>query len=1360
MKVRSIQPIAKRKLRLWILSFAISLGFFSFASSSWAVDYYWDTTAGLGNGTGGNGTFTTATNLWSLTAAGDATLVANTGTTNDVSNFQGTAGTVSWSNNLIQGAFNINTNGYTFTTASASVRTLGIGNVTLGNNVNLNLSSYSTSGLKFQSNSISGGTGSSLTLTSSSGKRIVLLDSGATVASSAPIIFNITGTLAAGDYMALGNSSSIGTVNSTITGNSGANDMTFYSSGTALVLNGAVSGSQGVSIAGNGLSVVGRVELNASNSYAGKTTLNGGSVYVSNNYAFSTNSIVVASNTIIRGIGVATASQIANAIEFGTSGANLTIGADSTSSSISYNGIVSGSGSVTAGAKSGSYSVSLTNTNNTFTGGVSVNNGNILYVGNLGNKADAQSSIGTGATITLGSTATNLVGSLRWAKTSGNETSDKDFAIAGNATILANGATNASLTLSAAINSTTATNKTITFAGYNTNTLTINGLINEFTGTTNSVVIGGSSSGTVVLANTTNSFSGAITITNGTSGQNTVLSVANIGMANAVSPLGKNGTINFGNSSAGSLTTLKYTGTTGETSDKVINLASTIGGAILDQSGTGNLKFTSAITATAPGAKTITLQGSTGGTGELSGNISDLGNVTTLVKSGTGTWKLSGSNSYSGTTEIKLAGVLQVGSTNSLSKNSSLLGASSSAATATLDLSASGGGDYIANSYGVSTTGGFNMNFTNSSGSAATLRFTNANNYMTIATNNSAGRSLINQSSLLDVRFDGNIEIGSTSNSVVEFGGAGNFRVDGAIMNSGTAVRGLQKTGAGTLTLAGTGNNYNGTAVDGGTLEVGALGALPTASAITVSNGATLRFLKSSGGINVGAMTNSGTLEQNLVTITSSGAVNLTGSTLKVNGSPTEPSYILVTGNSLTGTPTLNPSIPNYQLVVSGNNVLLQQQIVKATPTIVAVPSASAITYGQTLANSTLSGGTGSVAGTFAFTTPSTSPNVGTANQGVTFTPNDTANYNTATTSVSVTVGKATPTISAPPTASGITYGQTLANSTLTGGTASTPGSFAFTTPSTSPNVGTANQGVTFTPADTANYNTATTSVSVTVTASAPTGLSYNSPSINATVGTGIADLTPAVTGSGITYSIDPALPTGLLLNPTTGVISGTPSVTSASAIYTVSATNLGGSTTTALTIGVGYALGPVAVDDALTKSGNNQPLLIPISDLLANDYRITNSSGARATDGDGLSVTAVTSGSGNTATLAGVFIQFTPSSASTDTFTYTVTDGTKTATATVTITTETQAPSFDLQIVKVGTATYSGGNTTVTHDFIGVPGQTYMVEYTTNLSGAWTSAGNQSTGVTGSFSMTITKSGDFVSEWNAHMFFRGRLVR
>jgi hypothetical protein len=283
-----------------------------------------------------------------------------------------------------------------------------------------------------------------------------------------------------------------------------------------------------------------------------------------------------------------------------------------------------------------------------------------------------------------------------------------------------------------------------------------------------------------------------------------------------------------------------------------------------------------------------------------------------------------------------------------------------------------------------------------------------------------------------------------------------------------------------------------------------------------------------------------------------------------------------------------------------------------------------------------------------------------------------------------------------------------------------------------------------------------TATLSVAVLPVAPSDLSYSN--ISGTVGAAITNVNPTVTGTVDSYSISPALPAGLLLNTGTGVISGTPSAAAVSDTYTVTATNAGGSTSTALTIVVGYAVGPVAGADSLTKPAGNAAYLIPVSQLLANDYRITNSSGATVTTG--LTVTAVTSGSGNTATLAGVYIQFTPSSASTDTFTYTVSDGAKTATAMVTITTEAQAPSFDLQIVKVGTATLAGGNTTVTHDFIGVPAQTYLVEYTTDLDGSWTSAGNQNTGTTGSFSVIFTKSGDFVSEWNTRMFFRASLVR
>ena len=166
----------------------------------------------------------------------------------------------------------------------------------------------------------------------------------------------------------------------------------------------------------------------------------------------------------------------------------------------------------------------------------------------------------------------------------------------------------------------------------------------------------------------------------------------------------------------------------------------------------------------------------------------------------------------------------------------------------------------------------------------------------------------------------------------------------------------------------------------------------------------------------------------------------------------------------------------------------------KADPSVTAWPVASAITYGQTLGTSTLSGGSATPAGTFVFTTPSTAPNAGTALQSVTYTPTDTADYNTASSTVSVTVNKADPSVTAWPVASAITYGQTLAASTLSGGSATPAGSFAFTTPSAAPNAGTALQSVTYTPTDTTDYNTASSTASVTVNPKAltVTGITAN----------------------------------------------------------------------------------------------------------------------------------------------------------------------------------------------------------------------------------------------------------------------------
>jgi autotransporter-associated beta strand protein len=177
----------------------------------------------------------------------------------------------------------------------------------------------------------------------------------------------------------------------------------------------------------------------------------------------------------------------------------------------------------------------------------------------------------------------------------------------------------------------------------------------------------------VVLGNINNSFSGQVSITQNTAGQTTTLQTANIGSAGANSALGKAGTINMGSTNESAFTVLKYTGA-GETTDKIINLSGTnatgqtvSGGATLDQSGSGNLKFTSAMTSTGgTGAKKIYLTGSTLGTGEFAGAISDLGgNANSLLKTGTGQWSLSGANTYTGVTEVR-EGTLRISSGGSI----------------------------------------------------------------------------------------------------------------------------------------------------------------------------------------------------------------------------------------------------------------------------------------------------------------------------------------------------------------------------------------------------------------------------------------------------------------------------------------------------------------------------------------------------------------------------------------------------------------------------------------------------------------------------------------------------------------------
>ena len=96
---------------------------------------------------------------------------------------------------------------------------------------------------------------------------------------------------------------------------------------------------------------------------------------------------------------------------------------------------------------------------------------------------------------------------------------------------------------------------------------------------------------------------------------------------------------------------------------------------------------------------------------------------------------------------------------------------------------------------------------------------------------------------------------------------------------------------------------------------------------------------------------------------------------------------------------------------------------------------------------------------------------------------------------------------------------------------------------------------------------TTTATISITVNPAPPSGLSYVGSPFTFTQASAISTQTPSVTGTVTSCSSTPALPAGLSLNSTTCAISGTPSVSQVATDYTITASNVTGSTTATISI-------------------------------------------------------------------------------------------------------------------------------------------------------------------------------------------------
>ena len=139
-------------------------------------------------------------------------------------------------------------------------------------------------------------------------------------------------------------------------------------------------------------------------------------------------------------------------------------------------------------------------------------------------------------------------------------------------------------------------------------------------------------------------------------------------------------------------------------------------------------------------------------------------------------------------------------------------------------------------------------------------------------------------------------------------------------------------------------------------------------------------------------------------------------------------------------------------------------EINRATPSLKA-PTGVTATYGQNLGDITLINPSENIEGAWSWTDDTQQVgDAGTNSHTARFTPTDSTNYNSVEgIEVSVEVKKAQAPIVTFPTAVGITYGDKLSSSSLTGGSEEL-GTFAWTSGNTIPNVVNSGYEVTFTP--------------------------------------------------------------------------------------------------------------------------------------------------------------------------------------------------------------------------------------------------------------------------------------------------------
>ncbi len=358
----------------------------------------------------------------------------------------------------------------------------------------------------------------------------------------------------------------------------------------------------------------------------------------------------------------------------------------------------------------------------------------------------------------------------------------------------------------------------------------------------------------------------------------------------------------------------------------------------------------------------------------------------------------------------------------------------------------------------------------------------------------------------------------------------------------------------------------------------------------------------------------------------------------------------------------------------------------KANPTL-TLPTAAGITYGQTLSNATLSGGSASytgapnsgvVEGTFSYQSPSTIPNAGTYAATVVFTPTNTTAYNVVTGSVNVEVAKKGLTVTAEnksKTYDGSAFSPftALYDGFIAGETATVlGGTLAFTTSPVNPAINAGTYSIAPSGLSSTNYSFSYVAGTLTINKATPTAtlavsntpVTYNASAQTATVAITVSSVPGAVAniGNGThtnagTYAVTADfVPTdGDNYNTLTGLSAGNFVINKASQSITWSnpanilvGTALGATQLNAIVSGVagGSAPGALTYDPAagiLLPVGDNQALNVTAAatlnyteatatvyiNVLANTANISLTGGTFTFDGTGHAATGFAYGIG-----------------------------------------------------------------------------------------------------------------------------------